>query len=269
MCKYKQHLFVFRTCLLSSDSQFVIHHLLFTIYLFHISKHKNLSYFGKNIRKIRIAKKLSQTEFAKIFNLTRASIGAYEEGRAEAKIDKIIEIAKYFDITIEQLLTKKITINEIYHYNKVENSLKFLNKNSSQEIPFIKYSQQTEYIENIDNQDFINKTQHIKLPNIFNNNYRAFEFFSQKSDLYNNSILVCEKINLKDAENITEKKLFIVNHQNFSLNYFSKLIKKDNILEIYEIKGIYIQNILDLDLFSQKFNKIDTKLNKILLHLQP
>ena len=225
-----------------------------------------MSFFGINIRKIRVAKKLSKTEFAKIFNLTRASIGAYEEGRAEAKIDKIIEIAKYFEITIEQLLSKKITLNEIYHY-KIENSLKFITQNSTLEIPFIKYSQHAEYIENIDNLDFISKIQHIKLPNIKSKNYRAFEFFSNKSDLYNNSILVCEKISLEKAEDITEKKIFIVNTQNFSLNYFEK-IRNNNILELFELKGIYIQNILDMDIYSQKFNTIDAKLNKILLHLQ-
>jgi transcriptional regulator with XRE-family HTH domain len=52
-----------------------------------------MSYFGRNIRKIRAAKNISQSSFADLFKLTRASIGAYEEGRAEAKIDTIIEIA--------------------------------------------------------------------------------------------------------------------------------------------------------------------------------
>lgn len=74
-----------------------------------------MSYFGKNIRKIRNAKKISQTAFADLFNLKRGSIGAYEEGRAEAKIDTVIEIADYFQLTLDQLLRKELTINEIYH----------------------------------------------------------------------------------------------------------------------------------------------------------
>ncbi len=84
-----------------------------------------MSYFGINIRKIRLTKKLSQTEFAKIFGMTRASVGAYEEGRAEAKIDKIIEIAKHFNLSLDQLLSKKITINEISNFNKVDRILNF------------------------------------------------------------------------------------------------------------------------------------------------
>ena len=75
-----------------------------------------MSFFGKNIRKIRIAKKMSQTEFANLFNLKRTALGSYEEGRAEAKIDTIIKIADYFKLSLDQLLRKELTINDIFHF---------------------------------------------------------------------------------------------------------------------------------------------------------
>ena len=75
-----------------------------------------MSFFGKNIKKIRIAKKLTQTEFAEIFGLKRTTLGAYEEGRAEAKIDTLIKIADYFKLSLDQLLRKEITVNEIFHF---------------------------------------------------------------------------------------------------------------------------------------------------------
>ncbi len=87
-----------------------------------------MSYFGKNIRKIRNAKKISQAAFADLFNLTRASIGAYEEGRAEAKIDTIIEIANYYDLSLDKLLKEELTLNDIYHIN----TDKYINYNSLQ-----------------------------------------------------------------------------------------------------------------------------------------
>lgn len=73
--------------------------------------------FGKNIKKIRAIQKLSQTKFAELFALSRASVGAYEEGRAEAKLDVISKIAKYFSITVDDLINKEITVNELYHFN--------------------------------------------------------------------------------------------------------------------------------------------------------
>lgn len=75
-----------------------------------------MSKIGSNIRKIRTVKALSQTEFASLFKLTRASIGAYEEGRAEPKIDAAIEIAKYFNISLADIFTKDVTVNQLTNF---------------------------------------------------------------------------------------------------------------------------------------------------------
>ena len=79
-----------------------------------------MSNFGKNIRKIRTFKNLSQTAFADIFGITRASVGAYEEGRAEAKTETMIAMANYFAISVDQLLKKELTINDISKFNQKE-----------------------------------------------------------------------------------------------------------------------------------------------------
>ncbi|NPA68888.1 MAG: helix-turn-helix transcriptional regulator [Chlorobi bacterium] len=75
-----------------------------------------MSYIGKNIRKIRISKNLTQTEFAELFNLKRTAVGSYEEGRAEPKINTIIKISDYFNISLDKLLRKELTVNEIFHF---------------------------------------------------------------------------------------------------------------------------------------------------------
>jgi transcriptional regulator with XRE-family HTH domain len=75
-----------------------------------------MSIIGNNIKKIRIAKKLTQTEFAKLFGLKRTALGAYEEGRSEPKIDILIQISEYFRLSIESLIKKEITVNEIFHF---------------------------------------------------------------------------------------------------------------------------------------------------------
>ena len=53
-----------------------------------------MSSIGKNIKKIRKYHKINQTEFARIFGLSRANIGSYEEERAEPKIDIVIKMIK-------------------------------------------------------------------------------------------------------------------------------------------------------------------------------
>ena len=75
-----------------------------------------MSYIGKNIRKIRMSKKLTQTEFAELFDLKRTAVGSYEEGRAEPKIDTLIKISDYFKLSLDSLLRKELSINEIFRF---------------------------------------------------------------------------------------------------------------------------------------------------------
>ena len=76
-----------------------------------------MTFIGNNIKKIRGVKSLSQTDFADLFNLKRASIGAYEEGRAEPKIATVIEIANHFGISIDHLLNKELSVNDLSRFD--------------------------------------------------------------------------------------------------------------------------------------------------------
>ena len=78
---------------------------------------KIMSFFGKNIKKIRGVKGLSQQAFADLFDLKRGTLGAYEEGRSEPKIETIIKIANYFSITIDHMLTAELTVNQLLRFN--------------------------------------------------------------------------------------------------------------------------------------------------------
>ncbi|MBS2097676.1 helix-turn-helix domain-containing protein [Carboxylicivirga linearis] len=122
-----------------------------------------MSFFGKNIRKIRSIKKISQSEFASIFDLSRASVGSYEEGRAEPKIEIINKVAKYFSITIDELINKELTVNELYHFD-VGNEPAFKNasiKNISvRRIPFL-YSNK---LSSINNKEGLTSETYIEIP---------------------------------------------------------------------------------------------------------
>ncbi len=75
-----------------------------------------MSCFGKNIRKIRNVKNMSQQAFADIFDLKRGTLGAYEEERSEPKIETLLKIANYFSITVDDLLTKELTVNKLLKF---------------------------------------------------------------------------------------------------------------------------------------------------------
>lgn len=73
---------------------------------------------GKNLKKIRSVHGMSQQEFAELFDLKRATLGAYEEDRSNPKLETVVKIAKHFSITIEDLLTKELTVNQLLRFNE-------------------------------------------------------------------------------------------------------------------------------------------------------
>ncbi len=103
-----------------------------------------MSKIGSNIRKIRTVKGLNQSQFAELFDLNRARIGAYEEGRAEPKIDVVIEIAKYFSIPLNDIFVKDLTVNQLTHFDLVPNTStkgKGITDNSIQQLHFLSSAQ--------------------------------------------------------------------------------------------------------------------------------
>ena len=72
---------------------------------------------NKNIKKLRSLKGLSQSDFAKLFDLSRANIGSYEEGRAQPKIDAVTRIANYFSISLDDFVNKELSVNDLSGFN--------------------------------------------------------------------------------------------------------------------------------------------------------
>lgn len=62
-----------------------------------------------NIRFLRKQKGLTQEELAKNLDVTRSVIGAYEEGRAEPKLSTSENIANFFGVTLDQLITQNLS----------------------------------------------------------------------------------------------------------------------------------------------------------------
>ncbi|MXS72423.1 helix-turn-helix domain-containing protein [Flavobacteriaceae bacterium W22] len=105
-----------------------------------------MSFFGTNIKKIRQVKGLSQKAFADLFELNRGVISAYEEGRAEPKIDTLLKVAHYFNLDINDFLTKPLQVNNlvsgsvidtlmfspIEEFSKLNNTVKNLAENTDQ-----------------------------------------------------------------------------------------------------------------------------------------
>jgi DNA-binding XRE family transcriptional regulator len=71
---------------------------------------------AKNFKKLRLFKSLNQTEFADLFDITRSTVGSYEEGRAEPKLDTLLKVADHFKIKVDDIIRKELTVNKIANF---------------------------------------------------------------------------------------------------------------------------------------------------------
>ena len=67
---------------------------------------KEKSIIGANLKFLRKEKNLTQEELAQALNINRHSIGSYEEGRAEPKIDTMMAICKLFEVPVPAFVEK-------------------------------------------------------------------------------------------------------------------------------------------------------------------
>ena len=157
-----------------------------------------MSCFGKNIRKIRSVKTLSQQAMAELFDLKRGTLGAYEEGRSEPKIDTIIKIANHFSIPIGDLLTKELTVNSLLKF-KSDLTIDHdnIDKPSFPSIPLITEKNRKDYLLYHSKKAFVDDMNCLKLPINPENKFRAFtvtnlEMSSNDKGLFPKDIVVGE-----------------------------------------------------------------------------
>jgi transcriptional regulator with XRE-family HTH domain len=248
---------------------------------------------GKNIRKIRTVKKLSQASFAEIFNLARPSVGAYEEERSEPKLETVIQIANYFGISIDSLLTKELTINDLYNFNvhldgdaKTEN---LPDKKATTGEDFIKTvlvpaDKQIEYIVHINNRDFISKLPKILVPKHHDKNIRSFEL--NVDDMHDNfhglnlgdlvfgkkmsapykftkgklyTVVTKERILIRRIKPSKEYLELIPDNSNFS----SIDLSKAEVIEAWEVIGYFSQKIEAPTLISERIISLENQFDTV------
>lgn len=232
-----------------------------------------MSFIGKNIKKIRTVKNISQAMFAEKFDLGRASVGAYEEGRSEPKIDTIIAIAQEYSISIDVLLTKELTIDELLHFDIV--SKKFEQSrlqspppsndvlNAQHRTAYVPRHKALEYVVSHKSRDFIEGLAWVYIPTeMKGDNTRAFELAGSEMEynhngLHHGDILFCENTLMEKNELKRDRVYVVVTREGISCrrlhdlnsrqltfitddpNYNPREISREDILEVWRVRGAY------------------------------
>lgn len=182
-----------------------------------------MTYFGNNLKRVRKYKKLSQSAFADLFGITRASVGSYEEGRAEPKNDKLIEIANYFSITVDDFLTKDLTINQISGFSKIEQKSAMLQGKGSMSIAkslpssfksvkYVGITDAEEFAAKLNDNVYVKALPEIVFPLDVSGNLMAFQHKGNGligNGVYYGDVLFCKEV-VDISSWVTSDKLCVV-----------------------------------------------------------
>jgi len=131
-----------------------------------------MSVAGKNLKYLRKLRGWTQEEFATKLKIKRSLLGAYEEERAEPRIEVLEVVGDIFKLTLDELLLTDLT----------ESKGNYLAKRRAQklsagaaEIPFVPVKAAAGYLAGYSDPEYIDELNTFTLPMISAGNYRAFE----------------------------------------------------------------------------------------------
>ena len=182
-----------------------------------------MSIFGNNIKKIRKTKNLSQMAFAELFDLKRPTLGAYEEGRSLPKLETVIKIAHHFGISIDQLLTKEVTVNQLSKFD----DLLLMGDNVPQKkdkILYLPSDKIISYCQTTDKKMFKSALSKIEFPFVRISNGMAFQLHENVGGYKAGDILIAKYTNKPKFEHptigITAENIVVLTEQPENLKLY-------------------------------------------------
>ena len=157
---------------------------------------------NKNLKYLRKLRGWTQEEFAQKLSIKRSLLGAYEEERAEPRIDVLEVVCDIFKLTLDDLLRKDLTENKSNYLAK-RRAMKLAAGRS--DIPFVPIKAAAGYLAGYGDPEFIDELNTFTLPMLAGGNYRAFEIVGDSMlPTPSGSVIVGEKVeNLEEVKNNT------------------------------------------------------------------
>jgi transcriptional regulator with XRE-family HTH domain len=181
-----------------------------------------MSIANKNLKYLRKLRGWTQEEFAQKLRIKRSLLGAYEEERAEPRIDILEVVADMFKLTLDDLLRKDVSDNKTNYLAK-RRAQKLANGRT--DIPFVPIKAAAGYLAGYGDPEFIDELNTFTLPMLAGGDYRAFEIVGDSMmPTPSGSVIVGEKVSSLD--DVKSNQTYIVVSKNDGIVY--KRIMKNN-----------------------------------------
>jgi transcriptional regulator with XRE-family HTH domain len=182
-----------------------------------------MSQAGKNLKYLRKLRGWTQEEFANKLKIKRSLLGAYEEERAEPRIEVLETVSSIFKITLDELLLKDIGGAKGGTYLEKRRQLKM--SASASEITYVPVKAAAGYLAGFADPEFIDELNTFTLPMLSGGNYRAFEIVGDSMlPTQSGSVIVGERI--ENLDSVKSSNTYIVVSRTDGIVY--KRVLKNN-----------------------------------------
>ncbi len=170
---------------------------------------------NKNLKYLRKLRGWTQQEFADKLRIKRSLLGAYEEERAEPRIDVLEVVCDIFKLTLDDILRKDLSENK-GNYLAKRRALKMAG--GRPDIPFVPIKAAAGYLNGFGDPEYIDELNTFTLPMLTGGNYRAFEIMGDSMlPTPSGSIIVGEKI--ENLDEVKSNNTYVVVSKNEGIVY--------------------------------------------------
>ena len=184
-----------------------------------------MSLANKNLKYLRKLRGWTQEEFAQKLRIKRSLLGAYEEERADPRIEVLEVVSDMFKLTLDDILRKDLSDTK-GNYLTRRRAQKLANGRA--EIPFVPVKAAAGYMAGYADPEFIDELNTFTLPMLTGGDYRAFEIVGDSMmPTPSGSVIVGEKV--QSLDELKNSNTYIVVSRTEGIVY--KRVMKNNRLK--------------------------------------
>lgn len=133
-----------------------------------------MSQAGQNLKYLRKLRGWTQEEFATRLGIKRSLVGAYEEERADPRIEVLETVGEIFKLTLDELLLQDLSETSGANYLSKRRQMKMMSADRNV-IHFVPVKAAAGYLAGYADSEFIDELNTFTLPMLTGGQYRAFE----------------------------------------------------------------------------------------------
>ena len=216
-----------------------------------------MSNISSNLKFLRKKKGLTQQQFADLMEIKRASVGAYEEDRAEPKYELLKKIAEFYDLSMDELANDEIDERWKPTPKSNASNLRVLSvtvdAQDRENIEFVPVKASAGYLNGYADPEFVSELPKFSLPLFNQGTYRAFEIKGDSMlPLPSGSLIIAEYV--ENWHDIKTGQTYVVVSANDGVVYkrIGQKFKEDKGLKLvsdnktYEPYWVSVADILEV-----------------------